>query len=139
ALLVVDFGNHDAIQKEFGREVADNALVLAAARLRSVVRDVDTAARVDDHAFALLIEGPCTAQHALDVATHAVARGLQESEILPPSEGLRFRVALAVLPQDGSDASSVLARLLDEARQIGADAKKTIRTVQFTGNGAPPR
>lgn len=138
-LLVVDFANYGALLKEYGREAADGALVLAAARLRGVVRDVDTAARVGDHEFALLVEGPATAQHAQDVAMHVVARGLQESELLPPTESMRFHVALAVLPQDGSDASAVLARLLEEVRQIGPDAKKTIRTVQFGANGLPSR
>jgi diguanylate cyclase (GGDEF)-like protein len=139
SLLVIDFANYGTLLREYGREAADGALVLAAARLRAIVRDVDTAARVGDHQFALLVEGPSTAQDAQDVATHAVARGLHDSELLPPGESLRFHVAIATLPQDASDASAVLAHLISEVRQITPDSRKTIRNVQALGGGALSR
>ena len=73
ALLVVGVANHRGLLRERGREAAEKALVLAASQLRSLVRDVDTAARVGDQQFALLIEGPTSLQRAQDLATRAVA------------------------------------------------------------------
>jgi diguanylate cyclase (GGDEF)-like protein len=130
-LLLVDLSNHAGLLQEYGSEAAERSLVLAASRLRSVLRDVDTAARVGAHQYALLIEAPCSPQEALDVATHAVARGLRASEVLPATAHLKFHVALAILPDGQRDAEAWLNHLLTEVRHIGPDARKTIRPVNF--------
>ncbi len=135
ALLVVDLANHGTLLRELGRESAEKALVLAASRLRGLVRDVDTAARVGDHQFALLIEGPASLQHAQDLATQAVARGLQPSDLLAGATVMKFHVALALLPPQGSSVQpqAILTRLLDELQGMGPDTRKTIRQVTLAG------
>nr|WP_279343601.1 7TM diverse intracellular signaling domain-containing protein [Variovorax terrae] len=134
-LLLVNLSNHGALLREHGGEAAERSLVLAASRLRAVARDVDTAARVGDHQFALLIEGPTTLQETQDIAMHAVARGLRESDILPGGASLKFHIAITMLPAGALDAQTLLARLQDELRQMEPDARKTIRVASF---GAPP-
>ncbi len=133
ALLVVDMANHGNLLRELGRETAEKALVLAASRLRSLLRDVDTAARVGDQQFALLIEGPASLQQAQDLATQAVARGLQPSDLLPGAIVMKFHVALAILPVQSPSAQpqALLTRLMDELQGMGPDTRKTIRLVSF--------
>jgi diguanylate cyclase (GGDEF)-like protein len=128
ALLLVDLANHGQIAAREGRAAAERALVVAASRLATVVRDVDTVCRVSDTRFAVLIEGPCEegARHRL--AQHMVARGLERVPTLPPDVDLRFRIVSASVP-DGTlevgpaatpDHEAVLQRLgrvLDELLQ----------------------
>ncbi len=134
ALLVVGVANHSGLLRERGREAAEKALVLAASQLRSLVRDVDTAARVGDQQFALLIEGPTSLQRAQDLATRAVARGLQPSDLLPGGTVLKFHVALAVLPAGWqAQPSALLSRFLDELQAMEPDARKAIRVVTLSG------
>jgi diguanylate cyclase (GGDEF)-like protein len=83
ALMVVELANHAALARELGREGAERALVLAASRLRRVVRDTDTVARVGAQHFAVLMDSPCSLDEANAMATHAVAQGLRENEVLP--------------------------------------------------------
>ena len=45
ALLLIDVFNLPALQKKYNREVADRALVMAAARIRHVAGMTDTVAR----------------------------------------------------------------------------------------------
>jgi len=130
-ILVVDLSNHAALQKEFGRHAAEQALVLAATRLLAVVRDVDTVARVGESDFALLIEGPCQTDELTQVATHALAQGLRPSDLLPPRTSLRFHISMTIAPQGDRDEEELMAYLLADAGQIGADDKKTIRTCEF--------
>ena len=131
ALLVVRLSNHEAIEAQHGKEVGDRALVLAASRLRRCISDVDMAARVGEHHFALLLEGPTNDVTAQDCATRIVASGLRESEVLPAGTTLRFHVAVALLPDEERDAAVSLQWLLALVNDMAQDQRKSIRTANF--------
>ena len=130
ALMVVELANHGALARELGREGGDRALVLAASRLRRVVRDVDVVARVGAQHFAVLMPSPCSLDEANAMATHVVAQGLRESEVLSPGTSLRFHVTLGLLPMAELDAVAALDLLLAELKDITAGSRKTIRVVR---------
>ena len=131
ALLLVDFSNYTNLRDTYGREAAERSLVVAASRLRYVIRDIDTAARVGDHEFALLLEAPCTGKDALAVATHAVARGLRASPALPGGETLRFRVVATLLPWDDYSAEEVLQWMREGMHSQNAKSAKAIQALNF--------
>ena len=64
ALVVAKLANYDAIAARHGRDTLDRALVVTASHLRRAAADVDLAARAGEREFALLIEGPTTADQA---------------------------------------------------------------------------
>jgi two-component system, sensor histidine kinase LadS len=95
-VLLVELANHREIVQRDGRKAGERALVVAAARLSAVVREVDTVCRVADTRFAVLAEGPqpeparrLLGQHALDrllqdprrVVQHLEARGAGDSHL----------------------------------------------------------
>lgn len=127
ALLAVRLSNHEAISAQHGREAGDRALVLAASRLRRCIADVDMAARVGEHEFALLLEGPTNDVTAQDCATQVVASGLRGSEALPQGTALRFHVAVAMLTGKQHDAAASLQWLQDVVSQMVQDQSKPIR------------
>lgn len=135
ALLVINLDNHDWFQEKHGREVADRALVLTGSLLRSVARDVDTAARIDDQTFALLMEGPVRGPEAVSAATAILAGGLRPSPQLPVGAALRYKIVVALLPDPSidvlMDAQQHLAWLHDEANALHWDKQRNIATVNF--------
>lgn len=135
ALLLIDLDNHDWFEREHGREVADRALVLTGSLLRGVARDVDTATRVDDSSFALLMEGPVRAAQAVAAATQILAGGLRPSTQLPIGTTLRFKIVVAMLPEPGlellQDAQAHLQWLRGALNDLRADKRKSIHTVNF--------
>lgn len=131
ALLSVKVANHDAVIAQYGRETADRVLVVAASLVRNVAADVDLAARVGDQQFALLLEGPATAQDASSRAQQLVASGLRESPALPRGLVLKFHVALALLPDRQLDAEGSLRWLTDAVNAIHHDSRKLIRALNF--------
>lgn len=135
ALLMVDLSNHGWFAKEHGRQIADYALVLTGSCLRKLARDIDIAARVGDSEFALLIEGPVTAAQAVAAATQLVARALQPSDLLPVGSHLKLHVAIALIPDASCsqhlDASEHLHYLLGSLREMPANTRKSIKTVNF--------
>ncbi|MDB5875240.1 MAG: diguanylate cyclase [Ramlibacter sp.] len=131
ALLAVKISNFDAIVAEFGRETADRALVVAASLLRHAISDVDLAARVGEHEFALLLEGPMTTETAISRAQQVVASGLRSPDALPPGTTLRFHVTVALLPDRDLDAAGGLKWLLDGVKAMPPDSRKLIRPLNF--------
>lgn len=135
ALLLVELTNLAALQKQHGREAADRAMVMAAARIRSIAHATDSVARVGDNQFALLMEGPISAEAANDVATRILASGLRPSTELPDAESLRFHIAIGHAGKDAkvnpSEAESSLARMLQTLRDMHDGSRKAIRMVKF--------
>lgn len=135
ALLMVELDNHGHFQTEHGREVADRALVLTGSLLRSVARDVDTAARVSDQQFALLMEGPVRGPQAVAAATSIVAGGLRPSDELPVGSTLKLKIAMALLPQDdvelGLNAQTHLHWLQIAMDELRRDPRRSIQPLNF--------
>lgn len=135
ALLLIELENHGWFLAEHGREVADRALVLTGSLLRSVARDVDTAARITDKGFMLLMEGPVRGPQAVAAATSIVAGGLRPSAELPVGASLRYKVVVALLPDPGlelmQDAQAHLHWLGNKLEDLRRDKRKSIQTVNF--------
>lgn len=135
ALMMIDLVNHAAISEEYGPEMGDRALVLAASRLRGIARDVDTAARMGANRFALLVEGPLSHFEASAMATQVIARGLRESELLPPQVALRFHVAVAMIPDAqmnfGDSQDAYIDWTADAVADLAGEPSRSIRHLNF--------
>lgn len=131
ALMAVKISNLDAIAAEFGRETADRVLVVTASLLRQVITDIDLAARVSEHGFALLLEGPTTTENAMSRAQQLVASGLRPSDALPAGTTLKFHITLALLPEKDLDAAHSMKWLLDSVSAMPPEARKLIRPLNF--------
>lgn len=131
ALLGIDLANYDDIASEFGPEAAQQALVVTASVLRGAISDIDVAARVDTHEFAILLEGPTTPASASECAQRVVAHGLQQSEALPPTAVLRLHIAVAMLPDLDFDSVGSLHWVSHAVKAIRPEARRAIRPLNF--------
>ncbi len=131
ALMAVKISNFESIAAEFGRETADKALVVTASLLRRAITDIDLAARVGEHEFALLLEGPTTTENAISRAQQVIASGLRSSDALPPGTTLKFHIAVALLPDKDLDSPGTMKWLIDGVNAIRPDARKLIRPLNF--------
>jgi diguanylate cyclase (GGDEF)-like protein len=139
AVMLVDLANHGEIASKEGREAADRALVVAASRLSSVVREVDTVCRVADTRFAILVEGPQTDDARRAVAQRVVARGL-----LPVARvafELRFKLVSVMAPDavvplahdarvDEERVLQLLGFALD--RLLAEDSRRVIQHIEVS-------
>ena len=144
ALVLVDLSNHEEIVAAEGREMGDRALVVAAAQLSALVRDVDTVCRVADTRFAILLEAPFKSLLLRLFAQHIIAKGLAGSPPLPLHLSPRFRIATITLP-DQSDGvhppdKDVASRLLDRLHEAldQLESKKTVIHLSAEGTFQRP-
>ena len=108
-LVHVDLDDFAKLDARLGRPLADRLLRAVARRLLHCVRQGDTAARLEQDAFALVLPGLHHAEDATRIG-EKVLRALRKP--FPLSEGptsLTASVGIAVFPEDGEDAPALLA------------------------------
>ncbi len=114
AVLFIDLDGFKAVNDTYGHEAGDAVLVEVARRLTSVVRSVDTAARIGGDEFVLLLED-LSEDGAPQVVADRVERAL-EAPMPFDGQTIRIRGSIGVATSDagGTEAGSLL-RLADEA------------------------
>lgn len=138
AVLVVDLDHFKRINDTLGHHAGDLVLVETAKRLRAVVRESDTVARVGGDEFVLLVDSVSDTDEL-----RAVASRVNEMLGVPVrADGMELRVAssvgIACYPQHGTRASDLLVRA--DIAMYGAKQRGR-GVVQFfeggTDGGAP--
>lgn len=111
AVMLIDIINTEQTQHDFGRKVANELPLRVASRLLSTVRDIDSAARLSERRFGMLIEGPFSNADAATLGPRVVARCLMPFKGLHNECVAKVRVAYALVPYQSNGAQSLLSRL----------------------------
>ncbi len=135
-LVLIELVNHAWFVKEHSKEIGDRALMLLATRLQLIARDVDTAGRVDENHFVLLIEGPCKPADVVKVAAQIAASVRRPSDLLPIGAQIKLQITCALMPdadalQLGDDANAQLGWLLHSSAMLDPVPGRNIRTLNF--------
>ncbi len=110
-LLLVHIENLAQLTAEFGPEVSESAVLVAANRIREALRDGDVAARLSHSRIGVLAEGMSLAEGSANVASRILVAGLKEPLPAAPTEFLQFRIVLAAIPVGDAPAKSLLQRM----------------------------
>lgn len=125
AVLFLDCDGFKAINDRFGHGGGDAYLVHVARVLESSVRETDTVARLGGDEFIVMMDR-CGDRAAIEAAVARVREHLRRPVVIGevPLEP-RLSIGVAIVPQDGSDAET-LVRTADQAMYVakrrGGDA-----------------
>ena len=111
AVMLIDIVNTDQIERDFGRRNAEELPLRVAERLLSTAREIDSAARLSERRFGMLVEGPFDAEDAGALGPRIVARCLMPYKGLHIDCTAQVRVAYALVPHRNTQAQSLLRRL----------------------------
>ncbi len=136
AVMLIDIVNSDQIQRDFGRKAADDLPLRVAERLLSTAREIDSAARLSERRFGMLVDGPFSAEDAATLGPRIVARCLMPYKGMHVNCIAQVRIAYALVPYQGSNAQGVLTALEDKLASASAEEKKA---VFMLGETTPPR
>jgi GGDEF domain-containing protein len=126
AMLLVDIGNIDQIRRQFDSDSARELTLRVAGRLLSVAREIDTVARLSEHRFGILLEGPLHADEVAEAGPRIVARCLMPFKGRPLEWAAHVRVAQALIPMDGTDPSQLIGRLEMLLASAPADSRRAV-------------
>ena len=111
AVMVIEVTNTEQIQRDYGRKTADELPLRVASRLLSTARDIDSAARLTERQYGMLVEGPFSAEEAATLGPRIVARCLMPYPGLHVDCVAQVRVAYALVPEQSGSAQSLTERL----------------------------
>ncbi len=126
AVVLVDFTNLHKLREEFGRKAVLEVLLRLAGRLTSLVRDVDTVARIGEARYGILIEGPIPPDRGASVGSKVLARLIMPFSRMPMGLAVRPKIAVALVPGQGDNVQEVLDRLDAMLKEASPDYRKNI-------------
>jgi GGDEF domain-containing protein len=128
AVMYIDLVNHGRIRDYFGTAVAEQSLLRSVIKLRRLLRDVDTASRVGEARFGVILEGASSRASVTARATRLIAAGLMPLPGLKPDVSLQYHVAALVLGERPMDAEAIQQAL---AAQLARMSPRTRRPIRF--------
>lgn len=134
AVMIIDLVNSEQIQRDFGRKAAEELPLRVAERLLSTAREIDSAARLSERRFGMLVEGPFSAEDAGTLGPRIVARCLMPYKGLHVDCVAQVHVAYALVPYQASNAQGLLTQLEERLANIPVDSKRAV----FMLGEAPP-
>lgn len=126
AMLLVDIANIEQIRREFDADSARELTLRVAGRLLSVAREIDTVARLSEHRFGILLEGPLHADEVAEAGPRIVARCLMPFKNRPLEWAAHVRVAQALIPMDGTDPAQLIGRLEMLLAAAPSDSRRAV-------------
>ena len=126
AVMLIDVINTEQVQRDFGRKAADELPLRVAQRLLSTAREIDSAARLSEQRFGMLVEGPFSAGEAASLGPRIVARCLMPFKALPPECVAEVHVVYALVPHNGIGTKDLLTQLEERLATIPARSKRKV-------------
>ncbi len=109
ALLYIDLDKFKPINDTYSHQAGDQVLREVADRLQSLVREVDTVARIGGDGFAIILAEIDTAEH-IDIVVAKIRKRLTDPfEYQGESLHVGASIGTAVFPDDATDGQQLLA------------------------------
>ena len=138
AVMVIEVINSEQILRDFGKKIANELPLRMASRLLSTAREIDSAARLSELRFGMLIEGPFSAEEAATLGPRIVARCLMPYRGLHIDCVSQVRVAYALVPELASNPEPVVQPVVERLVQLLAAVPESSKKAVFVLGEAPP-
>lgn len=125
-VMLIDIMNTEQTQRDFGRKAADDLPLHVAERLLSTAREIDSAARLSERRFGMLVEGPINSEEAATLGPRIVARCLMPYKGLHVDCVAQVRIAYAMVPEQGADAQDILRRLEERLASASSEDRRAV-------------
>jgi diguanylate cyclase len=108
AVLFIDLDHFKKINDSLGHQAGDELLTGAAARMKDLLRDVDTLARLGGDEFIIVLGGPLSPDSVRSVAVRLVESLQQPYRLAGATAHSGASVGIALFPDDGDDPDTLL-------------------------------
>jgi diguanylate cyclase (GGDEF)-like protein len=135
ALLVIDVDHFKRVNDSFGHDAGDEALKLIAARIRSVLRDIDRVGRMGGEEFAVFLPGVSPGQAA--ALAERIRRTVKEAEFIPNGARCDLSISVGAVTFGRQTSFSELYKVADlklyDAKRNGRDRVEIAR-IRYSGS-----
>jgi two-component system, sensor histidine kinase LadS len=134
AIVLISLVNYEQISTAYGLPVAEQSVLRAVIKLRKVLRDADTVARVGTSHFGLILEGIGHRSRISEIGARLIAQGLMPLPGLVPEVTLQFHVAALLMRETSQPGLDIKASLLG---LLGSMSPRTRRPIRFLEPTSP--
>lgn len=138
AIVLISLVNYQSIATAHGLPVAEQSVLRTVIKLRKVLRDVETVARVGNSHFGLILEGVSHRSRITEVGARLIAQGLMPLPGLVPEVTLQFHLAAVVLRDIPNAERDIKASLLGMLRSMSPRTRRPIRFLEGNITGGTP-
>jgi two-component system, sensor histidine kinase LadS len=131
AIVLVRLVNYRQILAAYGTPTAEKSLLNAVLKLRRVLRDVDTASRVGEADFGLILEGISARNTVTKAAARLIALGLMPLEGIKPEIALQFHFAGVILHEYVDDPEQIVDKLRSLLLSMSPRTRRPIRFLEL--------
>ncbi|MCG7867022.1 MAG: diguanylate cyclase, partial [Candidatus Thiodiazotropha taylori] len=125
ALLFIDLDRFKQINDSFGHPTGDQILKEAAIRLKTMIREVDTIARVGGDEFTVILDQIDHTQDIVKIAEKLLGAFTQGFKILDKELFLSSSIGISIYPQDSDDPNTLIRNAdsaMYKAKELGRNA-----------------
>ncbi|MGB0684440.1 MAG: EAL domain-containing protein [Magnetovibrionaceae bacterium] len=108
AILFVDLDNFKTVNDTLGHSAGDDLIKLAASRIEACTRRGDTVARQGGDEFVVLLFGPESEGHVIDVLNRITEEMAEPANINGQDVHTGCSIGVAIYPRDGADPETLL-------------------------------
>jgi two-component system, sensor histidine kinase LadS len=127
AVVIISLVNYPQIQAAHGLPVAEQNVLRAVIKLRKVLRDVDTVARLGTSHFGLILEGVSQRGRITEIGARLIAQGLMPLPGLRPEVTLQFHVVAAILRESAQSDNGIKSDLYALLASMSSRTRRPIR------------
>ncbi len=138
AIVLISLVNYNAIAATHGLPVAEQSVLRAVIKLRKVLRDSETVARVGTSYFGLILEDASHRSRITEVGARLIAQGLMPLPGLVPEVTLQFHIAAVVLREVPGMQRDIKDSLLGLLKSMSTRTRRPIRFLEATTTDGSP-
>ncbi len=139
AIMSLDLDKFKAINDALGHDVGDKLLVAAADRLTSILRKVDTVARMGGDEFALLLWDVDHKEDAVKVAKKIVEEFRRPFLIDGHTLNNTISLGIAIYPEDGKDIRDLLKGSDESMYRVKESGRDNYKFSSYSNLNPPPQ
>ncbi|MEW8627390.1 MAG: EAL domain-containing protein [Candidatus Thiodiazotropha sp.] len=125
ALLFIDLDRFKQINDSFGHPTGDLILKEAAIRLKTMIREVDTIARIGGDEFTVILDQINQTQDIVKIVEKLLGAFSQGFKILDKELFLSSSIGISIYPQDSDDPNTLIRNAdsaMYKAKELGRNA-----------------
>jgi diguanylate cyclase (GGDEF)-like protein len=130
AIMYIDLVNHGRIREYFGSAVAEQSLLRSVIKLHRLLRDVDTASRMGEARFGVILDGASSRASVTERATRLIAAGLMPLPGLKPDVSLQYHVSALLIGDRPMEAEAIQKALAEQLARMSPRTRRPIRFIQ---------